>query len=103
MAHRLDVVPVRVEHERAVVVRVVVRADARRAVVLAARRHCGLVERVDDGAVLRADRDVHRPVGSPSPPIQKSGLPPTPKPRPRSARLLHSITSSYPSGASACL
>ena len=38
MAHRLDVVPVRVEHEGAVVIGVVVRAQAWRAVVHPARQ-----------------------------------------------------------------
>ena len=59
MTHRLDVVPVGVEHEGAVVVRVVVRAQTRRTVVLAARRKRGLVERIDGRAVLRGDCDVH--------------------------------------------
>ena len=81
VTHRLDVVSVRIEHERAVVVRVVVRPRTRRTVVLAAGRHRGLVERVDRRAVLRGDRDVHRPLSPPSPPIQKSGLPSAPKPQ----------------------
>ena len=45
VADDLDVVAVRVEHERAVVARVVDRALARRAVVLVARRERGGVER----------------------------------------------------------
>src|SRR6187402_1951954 len=58
VAAGFDVVAVGVEHERAVVVLVVVRARAGRAVVLAAGRHRRLVERVDDGAVVGAERDV---------------------------------------------
>src|SRR5262249_9757629 len=45
--HGLDVVPVEIEHERAVVVRVIVGAHAGRAVVLAARLERRAVKRVD--------------------------------------------------------
>src|SRR4051795_2642047 len=54
----LDVVPVRVEHERAVVARVVDRALARRAVVLVARRERGGVERAHRGVLARGEREV---------------------------------------------
>src|SRR3954449_11028620 len=55
----LDVVPVRVEHERAVVARVIDRALARRAVVLVARRERGGVERAHGGVLARGEREVH--------------------------------------------
>src|SRR5918994_5458051 len=54
----LDVVPVRVEHERAVVARVVDRALARRAVVLVARRERGGVERAHRGVLARGKREL---------------------------------------------
>src|SRR6266542_4166442 len=54
----LDVVPVRVEHERAVVARVVDRALARLAVVLVARRERGGVERAHRGVLARGEREV---------------------------------------------
>src|SRR4051795_6989453 len=54
----LDVVPVRVEHERAVVAGVVDRALARRAVVLVARRQRGGVERAHRGVLARGEREV---------------------------------------------
>jgi hypothetical protein len=49
----LDVVPVRVEHERAVVARVVGRALARRAGVLVAGGECGSVKRAHRGVLAR--------------------------------------------------
>src|SRR3954451_7023155 len=54
----LDVVPVRVEHERAVVARVIGRALARRAVVLVARRERSGVERAHRGVLARGEREV---------------------------------------------
>src|SRR5215218_6414648 len=54
----LDVVPVRVEHERAVVARVVDRALARRAVVLVARRERDGVKRAHRGVLARREREV---------------------------------------------
>jgi hypothetical protein len=54
----LDVVPVRVEHERAVVARVVHHSLARRAVVLVARRERGGVERAHSGVLARGERKV---------------------------------------------
>src|SRR5919108_6420759 len=54
----LDVVPVRVEHERAVVARVVNRALAGRALVLVARGERGSVERAHRGVLARGEREV---------------------------------------------
>src|SRR4051794_34394671 len=54
----LDVVPVRVEHERAVVARVIDRALARSAVVLVAGSERGGVERAHRGVLARAEREV---------------------------------------------
>lgn len=58
MADGLDVVAVGIGDERAVVVLVVVRAHAGRAVVLAIGSDRGDVERLDLGASLGAKRDV---------------------------------------------
>lgn len=59
-----DVVPVGIEHEGAVIVRMVVRtimrADAGRPVVAATGRHRRLVAGIDRGAVLCENRDMHR-------------------------------------------
>jgi D-alanyl-D-alanine carboxypeptidase (penicillin-binding protein 5/6) len=54
----LDVVPIRVEHERAVVPRMVDRALARPAVVLVARRERGRVECAHRGVLARREREV---------------------------------------------
>src|SRR5262249_57818482 len=54
----LDVVAVRVREERGVVLRAVVRAHARRSVVLAACGEAALVEGVDAGAARRTERHV---------------------------------------------
>src|SRR3954451_6477031 len=54
----LDVVPVRIEHERAVVALVVDRALARRAVVLVARRERRGVEGAHRGVLTRGAREV---------------------------------------------
>src|SRR5207302_4391002 len=58
VVHDLDVVAVRVEHERAVVARVVHRALARRAMVLVARGERGGVERAHRGVLARGEREV---------------------------------------------
>ena len=58
MAHRLDIVAVGIEHEGAVIVRVIVRPQSRRAVILAAGRERGAMEGVDRGAALGGDRDM---------------------------------------------
>src|SRR2546425_12768412 len=60
MTHDLDVMAVRIEHERAVVIFVVMRPQSRRPVVAPARGHRRLVERVDLFPVLRAEGDVDR-------------------------------------------
>src|SRR3954465_5268139 len=54
----LDVVPVRVKHERAVVARVIDRALTRRAVVLVARGERGGVERAHRGVLPGRQREV---------------------------------------------
>src|SRR5258708_40095434 len=58
MAYRLDVVAVGIEHEGAVVIRVVVRPQPRRAVILAAGGERRTVEGVDRCAIIGGDRDV---------------------------------------------
>ena len=62
MADGLDVVTVRVEHEGAVVVRVVVRPQPRRAIVLAAGRERRVIERIDRRSIVRGDRHVQRTI-----------------------------------------
>src|SRR4051794_33022072 len=54
----LDVVPIRVEHEGAVVARVIDRALARGSVVLVPRRERGGVEGAHRGVLLRGEREV---------------------------------------------
>jgi hypothetical protein len=63
MAHRFDVVPVRIVDERSVVARVILRPNPRGAVVAPAGGKSRLVECVDGSAE-----------------IQKSGLPSAPSP-----------------------
>ena len=63
MADRLDVVSVGIKHECAVVVRVVVRPQAGRAIVLAAGRKRRTIKCVNRGAVFGSDRNVQRTVG----------------------------------------
>ena len=58
MADRFDVVAVAIEHERAVIVRMILRAQSRRAVVLAARSDRRIVEGFHRGAVRCDERDV---------------------------------------------
>lgn len=65
MADGLDVVGVGIQHEGAVVLRVVDLADAGPAVVHAARIERRGVERVDGGPVRRAERDVDGVAGLP--------------------------------------
>src|SRR4030095_3679728 len=60
VTHRLDVVPVRIEHESAVVVRVIVLPESGRAVIATAGRERGLVEGIDLCARLGAKRHVDR-------------------------------------------
>jgi hypothetical protein len=61
----LDVVPVGVEHERAVVARVVDRPLARRAVVLVARGERGGAEGAHRGVLARGEREVEVLSGRP--------------------------------------
>src|SRR5262252_5962481 len=73
MADGLDVVAIRVEHEGAVVVRMVVPPQAGRAIVLSACRERGAIEGVDRGAVLGNERDVNlalRPLAGGEPEIR---------------------------------
>jgi len=58
MANRLDVVPVRTDHEGRIVVRVVLRAQARRTVVPAARFQGRAMESLDLPAILGNERQV---------------------------------------------
>ena len=55
---RLDVVAVRIEHERRVIIRLITRADARCAVVRSARCQGLPVKRIDTRAVARDERNV---------------------------------------------
>src|SRR5687768_8175971 len=58
MADRLDIVAVRIEHEGAIIARVVRNAQAGPAVVGAARRQGCFIERVNRRSVLRDEGDV---------------------------------------------
>ena len=58
MANRFDVVPVRTNDESRIVVRVVARAQTRRAIVLAARLQRRAIESVDLLATLGRERQV---------------------------------------------
>jgi hypothetical protein len=60
VGHRLDVVAVRIVHVGRVEILVVVGAQAGRAVVLPARRHRRVVERVYSSAIGSGERDVRR-------------------------------------------
>jgi hypothetical protein len=58
VTHDFDIVTVRVEHERSVVVRMIVRARARSTVRASARRQRRVIERVDERATIHPERDV---------------------------------------------
>ena len=58
VANRLDVVPVGANDEGCIVIRVVVWARTRRTIVLATRRECRAIERVDLLAILGRKRQV---------------------------------------------
>jgi hypothetical protein len=60
VAHRLDVVAIGIEHKGAVVVRVILWTQPRRAIVPAAGGECRAVEGVDGTAVAGGDRNVQR-------------------------------------------
>src|SRR5258706_2245594 len=61
--HRLDAVPIRIDDEGSVVVRPVVRAQAGRAVVLAAFSQRGLVKTIDRCVVRRGEGQVETRTG----------------------------------------
>ena len=58
VANHFDVVPVRIDHESGVVVRVVLRAQAGRAVIFATRLQRGAIKGVDLPAILRDERQM---------------------------------------------
>ena len=58
VANHFDVVPVRANDEGCIVVRVVVRAQTRRAIVFAARLQSRAIESFDLLAILRRERQV---------------------------------------------
>src|SRR5579862_378648 len=62
MTDRFDVVTVGIEYEGRIVVRMVMWAQARRAIVLAARRYGGAIKRVNASAILGRDGDVDRSI-----------------------------------------
>ena len=80
MAYHFDVVIVKVEDKGPVVVRVVVRPQARGAIVAAAGTQRGGVEGVDLRARGDAECHVQRRVVGRAAATQKSGLGATPKP-----------------------
>ena len=106
VADGLDIVAVGVEHEGAVVIRVIMRAKARRSVVLAARGNRGRIEGIDlrrGYAAAKATWTWSSPKVGASP-IQKKGLPAEPKPTAAPLPVSSaetSITMAMPSGASA--
>ena len=101
MTNRLDVVPVRIEHERAVVLRVIDLAQAGAAVVGRARGEGGCVERVDELTRGAANATwVFVPRSRPRAPIQKNGLPMLGSPKPQTLAI-GSISGTNPSGSSA--
>jgi hypothetical protein len=58
VANRFDVVPVRTNDERCIVVRVVVRAQTRRTIVFATRLQSRAIESFDFLAILGRERQV---------------------------------------------
>src|SRR5690606_34883110 len=74
VAHRLDVVAVRADDEGGVVVRMIVRAQSRRAVVLAAGSDRGAVERVDLRVVPGGEGKVQRAGGRRGPVQPQRGM-----------------------------
>ena len=60
MTHRFDVVPIRVQHECCIIVRVVLRAQARRAVINATRTEGRRMERLDVTPVPRREGKMHQ-------------------------------------------
>jgi hypothetical protein len=81
VAYRLDIVAVEIEHEGTVVVLVIMRTQARLAVVLAAGGDGRPVERVTAAREGAAKATWTCPTPKPpAPPIQKNGLKFAPKP-----------------------
>ena len=74
-ANRLDVGAVGIEHESAVVVWMILRAQAGGAVVTPARADGGVIKRIDQGAARNPKRDVNRNRSGPRA-SQNSGLSP---------------------------
>jgi hypothetical protein len=60
MTDCLDVVPIGIEHESPIVVRMIMGAQAGRAVIFSARGYCCVVERVNGRPIVRPDCDVSR-------------------------------------------
>ena len=56
----LDVVPIGIEHESPIVVRMIMGAQAGRAVIFSARGYCCAVERVNGWPIVRHNCDVNR-------------------------------------------
>ena len=80
MAYPLDIVPIGVEHEGAVVSWMIMRAQTRRAVVAAACGDGGPIEGIDFGAAAGVKGNMHAGTCEPPALIQKSGLGGTPNP-----------------------
>ncbi len=65
MAHRLDIVPIQIQHEGSVVIRVIVRPQSWRAVVSSGGVQSRPVESIDGRSVLGCDGDGDSPVEAP--------------------------------------
>jgi hypothetical protein len=93
VTHGLDIVTVGIAHEGAVIMGVIMRANAGCAIIAPAGRHRRLVESVDRGAVLGLDATCSGLSIAPSPLIQKSGLPSAPKPAEAACPVCCGVTS----------
>ena len=60
VTHRLDIVAIGIEHKGAVVVRMIVGAQPRRAIVAGAGGKCRAIKGVDGAAIVGGDRNVQR-------------------------------------------
>ena len=104
MACGLDVVVVGIEHKGRIVVRMIMRSDARHAVVLTTVRRATAWNKSTASLLGAWNATCTSGFVLSSPAIQKSGLPPSPKPHALfPLELMTSWTNPYPSGASACL
>src|SRR4051812_33272007 len=56
-----DIVTIGIKHKRTVIVRMIMRPQTRRTIILAACRQCRAVEGVHAGTVFRNNCDVNRP------------------------------------------